>query len=169
VTAPEAILLLASGGLGAAAGRVVRLPMWPLTGSIVGAAVMHVLLSGSSSAPSWWGVLAQVLVGAAVGAGIAPGVAREFAAVLVPGVLCVVAIIGVGIGCGLALSAAGQVAPVVAVFGMVPGGVGEMVAAATSLHADSALVAGMHVARLLVVLWTLPWLVRLARFWSEAR
>ena len=71
MTAPEARSALASGALGAAAGWVVRLPMWPLTGSIAGAAIMHALVSGSSSAPSWWGVLAQVLVGAAVGAGIA--------------------------------------------------------------------------------------------------
>ena len=43
---------------------------------------------------------------------------------------------------------------------MVPGGVGEMVSAVASLGGDSALVAGMHLVRLLVVVTVMGALVR---------
>ncbi|MGH3356735.1 MAG: AbrB family transcriptional regulator [Nocardioidaceae bacterium] len=159
-------LLLAGGVLGAGTGRLLRLPMWPMTGALLGAAVVHNLAGGATNVPAGWSILAQVLVGAAVGATITPGVVAQFRAVLLPGLLAVVSMIGVGIVCGLGIAATGQVDSVAAVFGMVPGGVGEMVAAATALNGDSALVAGMHVTRLVLVLGTLPlvigWTVRLA-------
>jgi uncharacterized protein len=129
-------------------------------GALVGAAAVHLATGSSVQLPTTWQVGAQVLVGTAVGATVAPDLLRQFGAVLVPGVVAVVALIGVGVGCGLAMGAAGVLDPTVAAFGMVPGGVGEMVAAAQALQADSALVAGLHVVRLLVVLWSLPLLVR---------
>ena len=156
----ELALLVLGGAVGAGAARALHLPMWPLTGSLVGAASVHLATSSSVQVPTSWSVGAQVLVGTAVGATVAPDLLRQFRAVLVPGVVAVLALIGVGVGCGLAMGAAGVLDPAVAAFGMVPGGVGEMVAAAQALGADSALVAGVHVVRLLVVLWSLPLLVR---------
>lgn len=162
-------LLLLGGGLGAAAGRLVRLPMWPLTGALIGGAVVHIAAGGQLSVPTWWSTSAQVLVGAAVGATIVPGIGRQFRAVLLPGLVAVTSIIGVGVVCGLLIATTGRVDSVVAVFGMVPGGVGEMVAAATALNADSAVVAGMHVVRLLAVLSVLPVLVRVARWLARGQ
>jgi membrane AbrB-like protein len=156
----ELALLLLCGVVGAGVAQALRLPMWPLTGALVGTAAVHVAMSGSVQIPNAWKVGAQVLVGTAVGATVAPDLLRQFRAVLVPGAVAVVALIGVGVGCGLAMGAAGVLDPTVAAFGMVPGGVGEMVAAAQALQADSALVAGVHVVRLLIVLWSLPLLVR---------
>jgi uncharacterized membrane protein AbrB (regulator of aidB expression) len=52
-----------------------------------------------------------------------------------------------------------------AVFGMVPGGVGEMVAAVASMGGDSALVAGIHLVRLLVVVSVMGQLAR----WFQRR
>ena len=156
----ELALLLLGGAVGAGVARILRLPMWPLTGALVGAAAVHIVTSSSVQIPDTWSVGAQVLVGTAVGGTVAPDMLRQFHAVLVPGVVAVVALIGVGVGCGLAMGAAGVLDPTVAALGMVPGGVGEMVAAAQALQADSALVAGLHVVRLLVVLWSLPLLVR---------
>ena len=163
MTAATMAVLLGAGALGAAAGRLLRLPMWPLTGALVGTAAAHAALGGSLTAPGWWSVVAQVLVGSAVGAAITPGLFRRFRSVLLPGLVSVVLIIGVGILCGLGIAATGRADPIAAVFGMVPGGVGEMVAATAALHADSALVAGMHVARLVLVISALPLLVR----WAE--
>ena len=154
------LVVVLGGAAGAAAARALRLPMWPLTGALVGSAAVHLATSSSVQIPNTLSVGAQVLVGTAVGATVAPDLLRQFRTVLVPGVLAVLALIGVGVGCGLAMGAAGVLDPTVAAFGMVPGGVGEMVAAAQALKADSALVAGLHVVRLLVVLWSLPLLVR---------
>lgn len=158
------LLIVVVGGLvGAWLAHLARLPFWPLTGAIVGAALAHVVAGGDVSFPIWWSITAQVLVGAAVGSSVAPGIFREFRIILAPGTLAVVSIISTGIAFGLAIAWLGMADPVTAVFGMVPGGVGEMVAAATVSQADPALVAGMHVVRLLVVLLSLPLLVRLAR------
>jgi uncharacterized protein len=169
VSAGTVAVLLLGGALGAGVGRLVRLPMWPLTGALVGGAVVHTAVGGDMTVPTWWSIVAQVLVGAAVGATIVPGIGRQFRAVLLPGLLAVASIIGVGVLCGLLIAATGRVSPVVSVFGMVPGGVGEMVAAATALHADSAVVAGMHVLRLVAVLSMLPVLVRVARWLARDR
>lgn len=158
---PTLLLLFAGGGAGAWVGRRLRLPMWPLTGAVLGAVLLGLLLPGAVSVPSGWRLVAQVLVGAAVGAGIEPEVLEEFRAVLVPGLLAVVSIVAVGVGTGLLIAASGHVDHVSAVLGMIPGGVGEMVASATALDADVPVVAGMHVVRLVVSLAALPLVTRL--------
>ncbi|OEV30742.1 hypothetical protein AN219_09050, partial [Streptomyces nanshensis] len=61
------------------------------------------------------------------------------------------------------LAAGGVLGPAPALLGSIPGGVGEMVSAAAGLGADSGLVAGMHLIRLVVVLSALPLLLRWAR------
>ena len=86
-------------------------------------------------------------------------VLQEFRLVVVPGVVAVVATVVAGIGLGLAVWSLFPVGRVEAVFGMVPGGVGEMVSAVASLGGDSALVAGMHIIRLLVVVTVMGALV----------
>ena len=79
--------------------------------------------------------------------------------------VAVVATVAAGIGLGLALWSTTGLGLMEAVFGMVPGGVGEMVAAVASLGGDSALVAGIHLVRLLVVVSVIGWLVR----WFQRR
>jgi uncharacterized protein len=157
--------LLAGGAAGAALARLVRLPMWPLTGALVGSSAVHLAFGGGGTLPSWLVFGAQVLVGSTLGARLGPGVLREFRAVMAPGMVSVVATVAAGIGLGLALWASNGLGLVEAVFGMVPGGVGEMVAAVASLGGDSALVAGIHLVRLLVVVSVIGWLVR----WFQRR
>lgn len=166
MTALELVLLLLGGAAGAAVARTLRLPMWPVTGSIGGAAVVHALAGGSVVLPAWWAMTGQALVGIAVGSAISSDVLREFRAVLLPGSVAVVTIVALGLAAGIAISLTGLIGREESLLGMVPGGVGEMVAAATALDADSAVVAGMHVARLLVVVSTIPLLVRWARRWT---
>jgi len=167
MTTLQVLVLLASGASGAGLARVLRLPMWPITGSIGGAAVMHAFLGGTAAVPMWLVLAGQVLVGIAVGSAVSPDVLRQFRSALAPGAIAVVTIVAMGLGGGAAIAATGLLGPTEAVLGMVPGGVGEMVAAATALGADSAVVAGMHVARLLVVVSTIPLLVRWAGRWQR--
>ncbi|MDT0378177.1 AbrB family transcriptional regulator [Streptomyces sp. DSM 42041] len=166
------VWLLLGGAAGAALAKPLRLPFWPLIGSIGGAAVVRLWSGGDVALPFAWQTAAQVLVGTVVGLAVAPGVLRDFRAVLLPGLLAVVAILGFGVGWGLLLGHTGATEAPAAVFGMVPGGVGEMLAAATAVHTDTAVVAAMHLVRLVVVLSCLPLLVRCAQAfgrWWEAR
>ena len=152
--------LLAGGALGALLGRFLHLPLWPLTGALVGAGGVQLIVGNGAPFPAWGVFIAQVLVGSTVGARLGPTVLQEFRLVLVPGVVAVVATVVAGIGLGVAVGSIFPVGLIEAVFGMVPGGVGEMVSAVASLGGDSALVAGMHIIRLLVVVTVLGALVR---------
>jgi hypothetical protein len=160
----EVVAILAAGTAAAAIFRRLRLPMWPITGGLVGATVAHLLIGGVTVMPGFFSPVAQVLVGAAIGASIGPSIFREFGTFLTPGLIAVVLVVGGGVALGFGLHVLGLLPLAEAVLGMVPGGVGEMVAAAISLDVDSAVVAGIHLVRLLVVMWTLPLLVRFARF-----
>ena len=151
--------LLAGGAVGALLGRFLRLPLWPLTGALVGAGTVELTVGTGAPFPAWAVFIAQVLVGSTVGARLGPTVLQEFRLVVVPGVVAVVATVVAGIGLGVAVWWIFPVGPVEAVFGMVPGGVGEMVSAVAGLGGDSALVAGMHIIRLLVVVTVMGALV----------
>ena len=159
------LALLAGGSAGAAIGRLARLPLWPLTGALVGAGVIHLVVGGGNTLPAWCVFAAQVLVGSTLGARLGPTVLREFRQVMAPGLVAVLVTVGAGVGLGLALWASNGIGLVESVFGMVPGGVGEMVAAVASLDGDSALVAAMHLVRLLVVVVVMQAAVR----WIQRR
>ena len=152
--------LLAGAAVGAALGKLARLPMWPLTGALIGAGAVHLAIGGGVSLPAWLIFVAQVLVGSTLGARLGPTALREFREVMAPGMVAVLVTVLAGIGLGLALWSTNGLGLVESVFGMVPGGVGEMVAAVASLGGDSALVAGIHLVRLLVVVSVMGWLAR---------
>lgn len=156
-------LLLGLACAGAALGRLLRLPMWPVTGSILGAATAPLLGAGGAQPPDWWSVAGQLLVGCGVGS----LVGREFFASLrrfvAPGAVVALLLVAVGVAAGTALAAGGALDPAPALLGSIPGGVGEMVSAAAGMGADSGLVAGMHLIRLLVVLSALPLVLRWVR------
>lgn len=163
----DLLVLLASGAAGAALGALVRLPMWPITGALLGSAVANVLLATTVTMPASLSFFAQVLVGTAVGASVLPGFLRQLRTLILPAVAVTATLVAAGLSAAALMSALGLVGPRESLLGMIPGGVGEMVAASAALGADSALVAGMHVIRLLVTLWMLPLLVRWAMRWQR--
>lgn len=165
----ELLVLLAAGAAGAALARLLRLPMWPMTGSLLGSAAAHVIMATGTALPFGFGFTAQVLVGTAVGASVLPGFARAIGQLIAPAVTVVAVLVTAGIGAGVVMSHLGILGQTEALLGMVPGGVGEMVAAASALSADSALVAGIHVIRLLLMIWMLPLMIRWAARWEPPR
>ncbi|ASO21492.1 hypothetical protein FHR81_003133 [Actinoalloteichus hoggarensis] len=152
--------LVAAALLGALLAKLGRVPLWPLIGAIAGAGTFHALTGMPENLPRALEIGAQVVVGTVVGSALGPSLVRVLRSLLVPGLLAVLTILGVGVGLGVLLSHWGDVDETVAVFGMVPGGVGELVAATASLGGDSAVVAGMHLIRLVVLLTVLPLLIR---------
>lgn len=165
----ELLILLGAGAAGATAGRLLRLPMWPITGALLGSAAANVIMAATISLPFGLGFAAQVLVGTAVGASVLPGFAREIGKLIAPAATVVAVLVTAGIAAGVVMSWLGVLGQTEALLGMVPGGVGEMVAAASALSADSALVAGIHVIRLLLMVWTLPLMIRWAARWEPPR
>ena len=169
MTADQLLLLLALGAAGAAVGWLLHLPMWPLTGAILGAVTVHLLGLGALRTPTWMSTTGQLMVGCAVGSAIGRNLFRTVRRVGATGAVVVAAIVGLGVLIGTTLWLTGLVGPAVGLLGSVPGGVGEMVAVAAGMHADSALVAAMHLIRLVAVLLSLPLLLRWARGWRAER
>jgi len=162
------LVLLIAGAAGAGVGRLLRLPMWPITGALLGSALANVLQGDAVTMPAPLSFVAQVLVGTAVGASVLPGFFAMLGRLIVPAAIVALALVATGVSCGLVLSSLGLMGRPESLLGMVPGGVGEMVAASSVVGADSALVAGIHVVRLLVTLWILPLLVRWALTWKRS-
>lgn len=160
-----AVLVL--GGLGALLAKRLRVPMWAFSGTLVAVALGHQLIELDISAPPPWSLVAQVLVGTAVGSRVDRSTVRRFRSTLPGGLVVVVLVVPAGVALGYLIHWRTGVPELDSVLGMVPGGVPEMVAAATSLQGNSALVAAMHVVRLLVVVWFTAWLVRRLRHSPE--
>jgi uncharacterized protein len=165
--AEHLLLLLSLGAAGAAFAWAVHLPMWPITGAILGAATVHLVGLGALSTPPWLSLAGQLLVGCAVGSAVGRNLFRTFARVTAPGAVVVAALVGTGLAIGAVIAVTGLAERSVAVLGSIPAGVGEMVAVAAGLGADSALVAAMHMVRLFAVLLTVPLLLRWSRRWRR--
>ena len=163
----ELLVLIASGAVGATAGRFLKLPMWPITGALLGSAVANIIQASAVTMPFELSFFAQVLVGTAVGASVLPGFVKQLGTLILPAIVVVLTLVVAGVGSAVIMSYFHLVGPSESLLGMVPGGVGEMVAASSALDADSALVAGIHVIRLLITLWMLPFLVRWALSWKR--
>jgi uncharacterized protein len=162
------LLVLLCAAAGAAVGRLLRIPMWALSGALVGSATASALLSSPPPFPTVLTFGAQILVGTAVGAAVRPTFLAELRSLLLPAALVTAVVISIGLSAAALTIRLAVLDPQVATLGMIPGGVGEMVAASASLGADSAAVAGIHLVRLLVCLWVLPLLVRwAARNWRS--
>lgn len=163
----ELLILIGCGTAGAAIASLLKMPMWAITGSILGSAAGNLVMAAHTTMPILLTFTAQVLIGTAVGASVQPGLARQLGKVIVPAVVVVASVVVVAVSGAALLVYLHLAGPVDAVLGMLPGGVGEMVAASASIGGDSALVAGIHLVRLLLVIWTLPLLVRWASRWKR--
>lgn len=151
--------------------RSVRLPMWPLTGGLVGAAAVNMGFGLDAEVPVIFSLAAQLLIGTAIGASIGPDILRQFARFLAPGLLAVVAVLGMGVLLGWLFATWGLLEPAESMLALMPGGVGEMVAVAIALDLDGAVVIGAHMVRLFTVIWSLPlvlWVAeRIYRNWIQ--
>lgn len=136
--------------------RWVRLPMWPLTGGLVGAAAVNMGFGLEAEVPQVISLTAQLLIGTAIGAAVGPEILRQFARFLAPGTLAVVAVLSWGVLFGWLFGLWGLLAPAESMLALMPGGVGEMVAVAVALDLDGAVVIGAHMVRLFTVVWSLP-------------
>lgn len=154
------ILALGLGGAGALTGHFLRLPFGALLGALVSVGAFELGTGMELGLHPSWQLVAQVLIGATIGAQLRPEALRAFRRIIGPGLAAVLLTVLAGVGLGWLLVVLTDVDPRTALFGLMPGGVGEMTAAAAALGGEASLVALMHLARLLVVIAVLPVLLR---------
>src|SRR5690606_7579607 len=102
------LLAVLAGSLGAAlAFRWARVPLWALTGGLVGAAAVNLGLGLEVEAPNLLVLGAKLLIGTAIGASLSPDVFRQFMRFFGPGVLAVTTVLAVGVLFGWGFAAWG--------------------------------------------------------------
>jgi membrane AbrB-like protein len=156
----ETFLILGVGAAGAALGLVTRLPSGAMLGALAAVAVFQLINQGALSLDPGWSTGAQILIGAVLGSSLDRRSIGVFRKILLPGVLAVSVMLLAGLTVGLAITLLGVTDPATALFGMAPGGVAEMSAAAISLGAAGPIVVMMHTVRILAVTALLPFLLR---------
>lgn len=159
------LLAVMAGALGAAlVFRLVHIPLWPLTGGLVGAATVNLGFNLAAEVPTLLALTGQLLIGTAIGSSLGPDVFRQFMRVFAPGALAVLVVLGAGLVFGWLIATWGLMDPAESMLSLAPGGVGEMVAAAMALGLDGAQVIGVHFVRILTVLLSLPLV-----FWASEK
>lgn len=166
---PALLAVIAGSAAAALIFRWCRIPLWPITGGLVGAAAVNLGFGLAVQVPDLIVLFAQLLVGTAIGATIAPDTFAQFRRFLAPGTLAVGAVLAAGVLFGWMFAVLGILDPAEAMLSLMPGGVGEMVTAGVALGHDGAVIIGAHMVRLFTVLLSLPlvlWAaVRIQRRW----
>jgi uncharacterized protein len=158
--ATETLLILGVGAAGAALGLATRLPSGAMLGALAAVAIFQLINQGTLELDPAWSTGAQILIGAVLGSSLDRRAIGVFRKILLPGALAVSVMLLAGLLVGLAIALVGVTDPATALFGMAPGGVAEMSAAAIALGAAGPIVVMMHTVRILAVTALLPFLLR---------
>jgi membrane AbrB-like protein len=156
----DVLLIIGVGAAGALIGTATRLPSGGMLGALVAVAVLQLVAAGAMRLDPSWSTAAQILIGAVLGSSLDRRSLTIFRGVLVPGVLAVSAMLIAGLVVGWTIAMLGFTDPATALFGMAPGGVAEMSAAAIALGAAGPIVVMMHTVRIVAVTALLPLLLR---------
>lgn len=151
------IIAVMAGSLGVALlFRCIRVPLWPMTGGLVGAAAVNLGLDLSIQVPDAVGLIAQFLIGTSIGVIIGPEIFRKFRKFWAPGIVAVMVALGTGLLLGWGFGTSGLMDFPEGMLSLAPGGASEMAVAAVAIGLDGAVVIGAHVVRLFTVVWSLP-------------
>ena len=165
-SAPGLVMLLGLAGAGAGIGRMLRLPMWPVTGSILGAATAPLVgLGGVVNAQRhpvqrWVRTAGLVLIGCVSAARLDGESLEILGRIVLPVLAAVVLLLVLNAVLARWLILRHGLDPTTAVLACAPGGLSELSVLAVKERADVATVTVIHLVRvLLVVLVALPALV----------
>lgn len=154
--------LVACAVLGATAGRRLRLPASGLFGPMILSAALHLTGLVTQPPPTVVVIAAQVVIGTTLGCRFAGATLADTGRDMLVSILATLAMLPVTIVFA-GLVALLTVTPVTqAVLAFSPGGLAEMGLLALALGGDVAYVATLHLARIVLVLLSIPALRRLA-------
>lgn len=156
----DTLLVLAIGAAGGLLGGGIRMPGGSMLGAMAAVAVLQLTSPARLDIAPQWGIVGQILVGGVIGSTLDRHMVASFRSVLVPGVVAVASTLVAGVLIGSAFALLGFADPLTSLFGLAPGGMAEMTAAAISLGASGPLVASMHVLRVVAVIVVLPLFLR---------
>ncbi|MEA2320343.1 MAG: uncharacterized protein QOD81_193 [Solirubrobacteraceae bacterium] len=151
---------LAAGGV--AVGRVLRIPAGVVLGPMIAAGVLTVLgLAGAFSVPPLVREVAFAAIGLSIGLRFTLETVRTVGRLLVPVLLCVVALLVACFGLAIALAATTQASLLDAYLATTPGGLYAVLAAAFGAGANTTFIVAVQALRVLVMVLLAPLAVRL--------
>jgi len=156
----DTLVVLAIGAVGGLLGGAIRIPGGSMLGAMTAVAILQLTSPVRFQIAPQWAVVGQILVGGVIGSTLDRNMIASFRSVLVPGAVAVVSTLVAGVLIGSAFAILGFADPLTSLFGLAPGGMAEMTAAAISLGASGPLVASMHVLRVVAVIVVLPMFLR---------
>jgi uncharacterized protein len=154
------LALLVLGLVTAVVAVRLKLPAGEILATMAVAAVANQAWLHLEQMPTAWPVFAQWIIGAGVGVGVTRAVLRDFRPFALAGALMTVTMILAGLGLGWLLLQTTPLDAVTAFVGSTPGGADQMVLLAGELGANAQLVAAMHVARQVMLMLLLPFVIR---------
>lgn len=156
----ETLIVLTVGAAGGLLVGAIRMPGGSMLGAMAAVAFLQLTTPTRFDIAPQWAILGQILVGAVIGSTLDRHMIASFRSVIVPGAFAVVSTLLAGVLIGTAFAMLGYADPLTSLFGLAPGGMAEMTAAAISLGASGPLVASMHVLRVVAVIVLLPMFLR---------
>jgi uncharacterized protein len=160
MTLPHLLLVLAAATTGGLGAQALRIPGGLILGGMIGAALVTLITHAEVPMPPLVRSAALIVIGAAIGVQLTRTVVQTLGTVLVPAILAGVLIIIAGLAISYLLRLLG-IAPPGDVLATSPGALSVMSAMAAEQDAGAVQVAVFHLVRIVMVLLSLPLLVRL--------
>ncbi len=159
-TLPQLALFLAIGLVVGFLAARLRVPSGDLLATMAVAAVLNAAWLHMAEAPESWRIFAQWIVGAGLGASVTRQTARTFRPFALAGALMTAFFLVMGVVLGWALWRMTSLDPVTCLVASAAGGADQMILLAGELGGNAQLVAAVHVARQIILLVAVPFLVR---------
>lgn len=144
--------LLASIAAGVLIGHVLRLPAKLLTGPMLASGFVHLMGWSDFVPPSEMVVVAQIVLGTGIGTSFAGVGAAAIGRIMLLSLGSTLILLVLTVSFATAMSRLTGFSPVTLMLAYSPGGLAEMSLIALALHLDVALVAALHMVRILVVM-----------------
>lgn len=158
----RAVVLLATGLVGAALAKRVKMPGGSLLGAMLATGAVSLAASDSQPLPEIFRSAALLLLGIYIGSSMQRERLMRMRHVLPAALTTILIFIAVGTGLGWVLHRhfAPDISLVTALLGTMPGGASGLTAVAYDFGAEPRLVASLHMVRLMIVFGLLPLVLR---------
>lgn len=154
------------GTLGGVLGWLTKMPSGILIGSM-GAVLAYKLISASGVVlPGGFNFVAQIMLGIMLGMSVQRDMLGELVKVAWPLFLSVLLLVGAGVMIAVLLTRLGWMDAQTAYLSTSPGGMTAMVVIALEQQVSAPTVVVFHFMRLMFVIFTAPFLVKLMKFFS---
>jgi hypothetical protein len=132
-----------------------------MLGALVFSALANPVLLHIPVMPNVFRLFATWVVGVAVGVTMTRKALKDFRPFWAAGVITTLLLIGSGLGMAVLLARMGTLDPITSMLASTPGGADQMVILAAAMGGDAPLVAAVHATRQILLMLTLPVVMRL--------